>query len=205
MPQPQLLPDIGSSGLYELALPFSTRLIPNTQYVCRAIRKLNEIIAKGIDPYQEYYAPNGLSTPDYETDLNNGVCIVALQAGSGTWVYVPSSYILKFPNTNGVRYTVTALAVSLGAIPDGYNLTPLQGLIDSTVYAALGIHPTFKAIAVSNPAMVPAEDHVRLENARTANVSITEPLAARVARLTAENATLALKLQQAEEWIRNNH
>lgn len=198
------LPDIGATGLYQLAAPFAALLIPNAMYTCRAIKRFSEVSSLGVDPFETYYEPHGLTEAKYKADDKEAACIVSLQAGSGNWIYVPSTYIQAFPSTNGVKYNVTILGVSLGGIPDNLNLTPLQTLISDTVYGSLGIRPSFKTVVVSDPAMVNNEDHLKLEEARLANITITEPLAVKVYKLQQEKAVLATKLAAAEQWIKDH-
>ena len=200
----QLLPEIGATGVYQLNIPFATALVPGVRYTCRAIRKLNDFTVLGVDPFETYYAPAGLSKAKYETDFADGVCIVSLQSGVGKWVYVPSSYIKSFPNSNGIKYSVVVMGVSLGAIPDSMDTSSLQALVSDVVYGALGVQPTFKNVVVSAPMVIPSEDHLALEAMRVSNLTIRETLGAKITRLQAEKAALQFKLSELEQWVINN-
>ncbi len=201
---PNPLPDIGAIGIYRLAAPFDTQILANTMYTCRAIKRFGEVASLGVDPFKTYYQPLGLTEAKYKADDALGACIVSLQAGSGNWIYVPSTYILAFPSVNGVKYNVTIMGVALGGIPDSLSLEPLKTAMSDLVYASLGLRPSFKAVIVSEPSMIPTDDHLKLEQARVANITITEPARTTILRLQQENAALAYKLSQAEEWIKNN-
>lgn len=196
---PQLIPSIGTRGLYTLQSPFQALLLANTAYTCVAVRKLEDIIAAGADPKAEYYTVHGLDDSAYAADLAAGACIVSLQAGAGDWVYVPTSHILSMPDQGGVAYTVMALAVSLSAVPDSLDLSYLKGRIAEVVTESLGVEaPEVHALALSPTTNVSLNEHQALELARQANISETSTDHAKLLAMTAQRDALAVRVQELE-------
>lgn len=196
------VPQIGMTGLYKLKEPFDKLLLANVAYRCVAVRKLEDIVAAGGDPKELYYTNNSLSDTVYNTDLAAGVCIVSLQAGSGSWVYVPSSYIESMPDQGGIPYTTIVLATSLSAIPNSLDLSYLKNQIEDLVMDTLGVASTVREIAISQQQHLSQAEHVAIEAARAANIaaSTTE----RAQRLEAERQRDAAleKIQQLEAFIK---
>lgn len=166
------LPSIGSHGIWTLMDPFQNALVTGVGYTCLAVRNLSDITVAGGDAYNDYYFEN-YSIPQikFDEDVRNEVCIISLQSSAGTVVYVPSSYILKFPATGGVPYTAIALAVSLGAIPDSLDLSFVKAKITQVVHDALGVNPTIQLAAQSESTLVPQVAHASYEAARQLNIT----------------------------------
>jgi hypothetical protein len=201
---PQLIPGIGTTGLYELQSPFQALLLEDTAYTCVAVRKLEDIIAAGADPKAEYYIAHGLTDADYQTDLAAGVCIVSLQAGEGEWVYVPSSKIVRMPDQGGIPYTTIALAVSLGAIPNALDLSYLKTRIAELVTDTVGVAtPEVHAVAISPTTNISQTEHQTLEAAREANIAETLTDYAKLQAVTLQRDQLAQKVQELETALAN--
>lgn len=162
-----LLTDINASGIFRLRAPFDDLLPTQTTLTVKGVRKLSEIIASGIDPYEKYYEPQGISEAIYDLDFLADVSIISLTSGSGQWLYVPSTSIISYPNVNGVSYTSMILGVSLGSLADTTLLDALKTSITNVVKDALGVTPDIKEIAASASAIVSHDDHVLIENARS--------------------------------------
>lgn len=198
------VPQIGAVGVYTLAAPFDTQITPQVAYTCRSLRELSDIAAAGETIWERYYEPFGVSQTVYQQDLADNVCIVGLHAGTGEWVYVPSSHIIKAPDINGVLYSPVVLGVSLGAIPDSYQLDGLISRISNVVEATLGIKPTIKGMLISQPAIIPYEESERLEEVRRTAISDNESDYSKLQQATAALQATQSKLQQLEAWVKNN-
>lgn len=171
MSDPQILPIIGTTGLYNLKAPFETALMANTPYTCIAVRRLSDIVAAGGEPQVEYYQPYNLSDDAYQADLANDVCIISLQAAGSETVYVPSSYLASYPDIGGVPYTVLALAINIGALPDALDLTYLKTKLNADIVEVLGVDTTINVAAISRPSLMPYDMHNSLEAARQAKIT----------------------------------
>lgn len=165
---------------------------------------LSDIAAAGELIWERYYEPLGVSEEAYREDLANNACIVGLHAGTGEWVYVPSSFIVSAPDINGVLYSPVLLGVSLGPIPDTYQLDGLVSRIENVVEATLGIKPTVKGVLISQPALIPYEEAERLENARQAAITDNESDYSKLQRALSDLSLTQSKLQQLEAWVKAN-
>jgi hypothetical protein len=199
-----IIPSVGVSGLWSLASPFNSKLLPNIPYTCIAIRKLSDIVAAGGNPEADYYAINGLDNNRYISDLNNGACIITLQGGSGSIVYVPSTSINNYPDIGGVPYTVLALAINLGAIPDSLDLSYLKYRVGDVVRDTIGIQPNVNVVAISPTTLVNDRDAKAIEAARLANIGTVVTDYAKYLQAAAELNSARQKIQELESFILSN-
>ena len=199
-----LIPPIGTKGIFVLEEPFQQRLVEKVAYTCQAVRSIRDTIASGSDPFSEYYEPFELSKEQYEGDVANGAAIVSLQSGVGDWLYVPSTFIKSYPDMNGVMYTPIVLGISLGAVPDEMNLSALKSDIEALVRDTIGINSTVKSVVAGLPTLVPQEDH-RVATAARAEM-ITRSNTDRSRLLAAQETVnaLTLKVQELEAYIQDN-
>lgn len=199
-----ITPNIGAQGVYTLAAPFNALVIPNITYTCRAIRKLEDIIGNGEDPYDVYYKPHNLTKNDFLRNLNNNDCIVSLQSSAANWIYVPSSYILSYPSGAGVKYQAMMIGISLGTIPSSLDLSNLETEIKDLVYHSIGVEATTKQVVVSADLLIDNDTSDTLETVRKNRTVVKESSALTIARLNQENITLQTKLAELERFISVN-
>ena len=184
--------------------PFSTLLQSGMSYRCDAIRRFSDFIELSIEPFEEYYAPNGLTEADYEQDLENQVCMVALVSSSGHWVYVPSSYITAYPDLNGVPYTVMVLGLELGAIPNYKDLSGLKQTLSDLCRDTIGVTPTVREVAISAVQKLSQSDHDALETARQSAITNSQTDRSKLLAAQAELTQLREQYRKLEEWVRLN-
>ena len=185
-----LIPPIGTAGIYDLKAPFSARLQPKVSYKCEAVRKLSDIIEEGVDPYEEFYLPVGLSETAYQADLLNNACIVSLQSSSGHWVRVPTTYINSYPNINGVPYRGMVLGVELGPIPEYLDLAAVKVAVSNVIRDVLGVRPTVKEVAITSTQNFSQNDHDVLEGTRASLIVNSDTDRAKLLDLQARFAAL---------------
>lgn len=198
-----LIPPVGIAGLFQLASPFNNVLQTNVSYRCDAIRRINDLIALGVDPFEEYYQPFGLTQAQYDQDLINRVSIITLVSDANHFVRVPSTYLLAYPDINGVPYHVLLLGVELGAIPNYKDLTGLKQAITNLVRDTIGIVPTIREAVVSAEQKVSQQDHEVLEAARSNLIINTQTDRAKLYAAQAELATLRGQHSQLESYVKN--
>ena len=198
----EYLPDIGSSGLFTLKAPYNTLVKPNVMYTCKAIRNLNDCIAEGLDPFGYYYESVGLTETDYNIDLKNDVSIVSLQTKDGEWLYIPSNYIVKFPDMNGIVYRAIMLGISLGAVPDTLKLDALKTSMTNLVYDTLGVTSIVKEVVISVPAIVSKENHDMIEIARHNKATINMSDSLKLSKANQDLASARLKITELENYIK---
>lgn len=195
---------IGDRGVFKLKEPFAILVTPQVVYEVRALRTLNDYVAGGESPYDRFYKPFNISEKDYHLAVSKNECIVALNSGTGEWIYVPESYIEGMPSMSGIKYTNIILAVRLGAIPDTTSLEALVASIREQVMGYIGIDAEVRVSAVSQSSFIDADKHTRLENARQNKISISETDFSRAKKLEAENATLKQRVRMLEDFIARN-
>lgn len=197
-----LLPELHVSGKWKLKTPYNHLLSENIWYTCVAIRKYEELIAKGINPYQEYYQKD-YSIPEskYQEDLKAGGCIITVKAGNGSLYHFPSPYLESFPKAGGVPYQALALAIDLGALPEKEDLTLFLRAIEEVVTQHIGVDTQAKLVNLAPKELIERESHLRLEQARQAKKQAFAPQLKKIQDLQTENQTLRRKLADAERWI----
>ncbi|WP_144106736.1 hypothetical protein [Paraburkholderia sp. BCC1886] len=178
-----LTPNLNSSGSWNLTAPFAALLTSNVSYKCVAIRSLSDLIAAGADPYSLYYSANGLTQADYQADVTAGASIVSLQSSSGSWVYVPTTYISQMPGQNNISCTSIVLGVNLGPLPDSLDLTFVKTQVANAVTDSLGVsNPTVVGLAVSAKTLISSAEAAAAAAARQAVInSIGTPTAQLIA------------------------
>jgi hypothetical protein len=197
----KIILEIGMTGVFRLQPPFDSLMPAQAIYTVAAVRQLSDISAEGIDPFTTYYLPRNLSQTTYDVDFNNNVSIISLKSSVGQWLYVPETYILEYPSVNGVIYTALILGVSLGALPDTASLEPLKTAIKNIVKDMAGVDSVIKEVTVSTPALVSHSDHIAIEKARQASISIRLTDRARLSQATSDLAEARLKIKELENWI----
>jgi hypothetical protein len=200
-----ILPSIGTTGIYRLTAPFDTKLHVNVPYTCIAIRRLSDLVNSGIDPLNSIYTANSLVEAVYVQDVKNEVSVLSLQSPSGHMVYVPNSYLAGYPDISGVRYATMAIGVNLGAIPESVNLTALQQKFISTAREYLGVTAEASIVALSEPVMVSETDSHALEAARQSNIDTIVTDYSKFLAKQAQLDTALAKIAELEAFIEANH
>lgn len=196
------IPPIGTSGIYALAAPFNTDLLPSTTYRCDAARRFSDFLELGTDPFEEFYVPKGLTQEQYQQDVANQIVIISLVSASNHWVHVPSSYILSLPDINGIPYTVTILGMEMGAIPNYFDLTGLKAALADLAHATIGIRPAIKEAVISAVERVSQADHDVLEAARQQAITNSVTDRARLIALQQQYDTLKGQYDQLEAYVK---
>lgn len=174
------VPAINASGIYTLLTPFETR--PNTVYSCKAIRTFEDLYRLQQDVFKLYYEPYGLSQANFDADrISNSVSIVTLVAvevgleinpsDPKTIIYVPSSYISSFPDSNNIPYSHIVLSASLGVIPDYLDVSDTMADIGNIISEKIGITPEVNIHKALSSGVVTESMHVTAETARQAAIT----------------------------------
>lgn len=190
-----ILPSVHASGLWELTTPFNNHLTRNVQYTCIAVRRLEELALQGIDTFKVYYEPFGLTINKHQEDYAKNIAIVTIKNTAGDVKSFPSSYIVRFPSSEGVSYVNLGLGINLGSLPVSKSIDDLILKITELVKDTLGTTPTIKTIQLSEITMVSRDTHTNLENTRKANIKASDTQAAQL-------TTLKKQLQAKDTLIR---
>lgn len=177
----KILPEVGSSGVFNVLPPFDQFIIEQVQYTCTSIRSISELQTYTRSVLEEYYLVYGLTVEDYQRDLEDNELIISLRNGA-EFVYVPSRYLISYPDVSGIPYHVVSLAVTLGAIPVGSDLSVLKEKVGELVLNNTGLTPDIEEVEISATRYIDQSEH--------------EAVLARRNYLTTDNETFYLKYQK---------
>lgn len=196
-----ILPIVGSKGFHEFAAPFDTHAIENTEYECKAVRRLSDILANNEDPQKDIYEKSGLTEEDYTRDLGEDAYIVSFQSSGGHWLYIPYRYILKYPSVDGVPYRSVMIVVSLPSIPVNQDLSELKAELEDVARTSIGAEVKSKHVDSSKVILVPYELHEQTQVQRNIERNGHMTMTARQHSLKTENQELRTKIQLLEAHI----
>lgn len=194
----QKTPALFTTGIYSLRTPFT--VVANILYTCQAIRSFAEMVAAGVDIYTQYYAPVGLTQPQYQADLAGGANLVTLMATGYPPIYVPDTYIDGYPQVGNVSYATVILAVSLGPIPDGLDYTFAKTQIQNDVAAITGVTPTVTEVVVPSTDVVTPQQAQNAEAARQSAITNRTSEQTKLVALQAQFNALQTKYNALEAW-----
>lgn len=179
-------PPIYTSGVYALYQPFS---IPLTMiYRCYAVRSFDELAARDIDVYEEYYKPLDLSEKIYEEDQAAGASIVTLISVEEEYYYVPNTYIESYPGMAGLRYDRKLIILDIGPLPTTIGVDNLIDDLQDLVTKVVGVteeRAKVKLTTITMSTPVTHEEHIQLEATRRAAIRLHTPVAVQLAEQTA--------------------
>lgn len=187
-----MIPPPGTRGLYSLKAPFKTE--PAVLYTCAAIRNFPDLQNHGEDVFALYYEPLNLTQADYAADRASGAYLVTLTSDTTAPLYVPTSYILSFPNLSSQPYKWIVLSVSCGMLPDSLDLTFAKDQLAATLSDVIGTTVTVQVGSAPYTGVVTPDQHQVLEAARQAMIKNRTTDYAHVVRLTDVNASLTQRL-----------
>ncbi len=130
-------PNIYATGKWVVSTPFN--IGANDVYVCNAIRSFTELRSSGIDPYEQYYKPLGISPEDFAIDERKFANIITLSSNSNPTAYIPDTYIVSYPDATSIPYKHVVMSISLGAVADTLVLTDIKQKVAAVVESDLGI------------------------------------------------------------------
>lgn len=202
-----LIPPLNTKGIYTLRDPWVSDL--TRVYTCIGIQRFAALAAKNIDVFSTYYAPKQLTRADYDTDAALGAAILTLASDTSEPIYIPSTYLVSYPNMSTVNYYHTVLSVSLGELYAGIALEGAIEQIQNTVEGVIGVTPTVLVHVAPTQGVVTPEQHQTIEANRqaaitnnTTNTQLLLQKDATIAELQAKVAILT-KVCQDNGWIGN--
>lgn len=162
-------PPLHAKGVYTLRAPWTT--VGDAIYECIAIRSFADFVDRGQNVFQTYYAPKGLDQSVYQADLDAGAHIVTLQSETSAIIFVPDTYIDKFPDLTGVEYKRIVLSVLLGPMPDTVDLTHAKTVLGDAASDVTGVVAQVTEHVAPWAGVVSADQHATLEAARQAAIN----------------------------------
>lgn len=166
-----MIPFVGDRGTFILKAPWV--IDQKGEYTCHASRSFHELSKNNVNVYETFYKPKGISEQSYKQDADSGVVIIALRSAIGTFIYVPSSYIIGLPNGGGYAYSRRLITLDLGALPLGLSTDALRSDLSTYVNAKFGVNPSIREVELPISEVVDPDSHKALEDGRKGR--ITEP------------------------------
>jgi len=200
-----LIPPIGTRGLYSLAAPFDTALEPTELYKCAGIRSFKDIENNEKDVYETYYAPYGLTQAETKRDRKDDVVIVTLISDTYAPIYVPSSYIKSYPNLANKNYQRIILSADLGPLPDYLDLTFVKDQVATAVSQSFGVVPTVNVAVAPMGGVVTSEEADAREAARQAAIKNSTTDYAKLLKANQTIEALQSRLAVLEQIVRDHN
>lgn len=198
-----VIPMIDTAGFYELKPPLDILILKNERYVCKAIRRISELIANNQDPKTNIYDKYNIPEIDYNEDLNNDMIIISLQNDVGNWLHVPARFIVKYPEQSGIGYRSYAIGISLPAFPIYKDFTPVTTAITNLLKDMLGVTAEIKLIETSRTVLVDDATHRVNESSRNLSIVRSDTDRARYLNLIHQHQQTLDKLHALEEYVLN--
>lgn len=180
-----ITPPIHTTGLYSFFTPFVQDL--DLVFRTHAVRSFDELIARQIDPYEEYYKPKNISEKSYQEDAAMGASIVTLISAEDEYIFVPNTYIESYPGMNGLRYERKLILFDLGPLPSTFQIDYMIGDLKDLIKKGVGVDEEkakIKFTTVPMSSTVAHEDHIQLEATRRAAIQLHVPLEVQLAEQT---------------------
>lgn len=195
---------VGMKGVVNATAPFNTLINPRQIYECIGVETIDGLIAKGFEPYEDIYEPNGIDEDQFNTDSDAGVRIVTFQASTGQIVEIPETHISGLPDANGIPYRCVMLGISLSAVPDSMDLTDLKTEVGDLIFNHIGVRSEIKEVTYGEPVILSVAEHDAVEAARVNNVTNNVSSRLRANQLQSTVDALTVKVQMLEQYIKDN-
>jgi hypothetical protein len=207
-----IIPPTNTIGVWKAKAPFSVKA--SMPYCLIAIRMFEDITKLGVDVYTTYYEPfikDGDQIPgtsdtfSFKNEIDKGARILTIKSEAGEVLYIPSTFIAEFPDTDIVLYRPMIVSINLGLFKEEMDYSILLQDLEETCMANTGVDAVQTAIHAA-PATegLTTEEVAILETARQNKMANTETNIERIVRLEAENAQLRDTNAKALEVLRNN-
>lgn len=196
-----IIPEVGTSGYFNLAEPFNTLSLTFERYTVKAVRKLSDYLSNNEKPLDDIYKLAGLVQADYDADIAVDMAIVVLQSAKGHILSVPARYVLSYPIADGTIYRVSALSVMLPAMPIEKSYDLIKDEVRELIKDTLGVSCKVEVVEVSRPVMVPKEKH-DIEMQKRAQFTMGKgSTRLKLNSLRIQNQLLLDKVAELEAWI----
>lgn len=199
-----ITPPLHAQGFFTVKTPYSV----NAQllYEVIAIRSFSDISKKGEDVYSVYYKNYGLIDGQngfsFQQQVTAGANIITLLSSDGSYVYVPDTYITKYPDTSASQYRHVILSVSLGPLPDTFDTTAIVAQLQTLAAAVTGVTSPIVNVSLAPVTANPTADQAaQLEQTRLGNISLNETPQQQADRVNQENNDLTSQVSLYTEIL----
>lgn len=200
-----ITPSIGAVGIFRLKEPFDLSVIENVQYACISVKTIREASISELDFQETVYTAKGITQELYEQDLNANINIITIQNSIGDKLLVPSTYILKIPDINGVEYVPLIMGINLGVLPSKVNLAPMKQKLVQVINEYIGVENAEVKEMISGASVIISDtDHAGLESTRQNRIFANETDYTKYVAMKRERDALLLKNTALETYIKNS-
>ncbi|UKS72003.1 hypothetical protein MOA67_gp137 [Klebsiella phage KpLz-2_45] len=186
-------PALGLKGKWSLIQPWTAS--QSLIYQCTAIRFFTEMVAEGIDIFNVYYSPKGLTESDYNADLSAGAAMCVLYSSSGSVITVPDTYIETFPGIGMSNWGQVILSASLGPMRLDLDYSFLKEQMGNLISDTIGVVPEIYVDQLATIEAISTEEADAIEAARLSAITNRTSTYAQNLALQKENAELRIKIQ----------
>ncbi len=199
-----ITPTVGSGGFFELATPFDNLMAPGERYICKAVRKLSQYYANNEDPKTDIYDKYALGDDVFDSHKVQDITVASLQSEKGHWLYVPVSYILKFPDPNGIPYRAVSLVVALPAIPVNSELGYVEDAIKAILTEYMGVDTAIKRVETSRVVLVSTDKHRDTQTLRNAKITANGTDRGKYKKVLQDYNQALVRIAELERYIVDN-
>ena len=193
------IPRFNATGKWELRAPYSCSLTKS--YRCAAIENFPALEHEKIDIHSRFYAGKGLPVSVFNADRSASVVIVTMIAEDGEVIYVPSSYIIKFPNSLSVPHLYTVLSVDMGLMPTDMDYHSLVTEVNNLVQEMVGVTTETHVNVIPGENFISEEEANTMKNARHQAQNAAPSLRARAGELNDKLEGAKLKIKQLQNSL----
>jgi hypothetical protein len=165
-------PPINVVGSFVVRAPFTTA--PGAIYKCESIRGFEALDSEGVDIYDAFYKPFGLTEEQYNNDRINSIDIVTLMSLTAATIVLPSSYIVSFPTAEVIPYQHHFLVFDLGILNEDFDLKGVADYCKQALDASIGINVAYRTVTHPITEFIDPSRHEQLMRARIANQQIPD-------------------------------
>lgn len=197
-----IVPVIGSKGVYEFHAPFTPFGLSTIVYECKKITKIKDMLDNGDDPKTRVYKRHAIED-HYQSHIESDMVIVTLVSSVDKRLEVPAAFIKTMPTNNGISYHNVVLGVSLGGLRVDYDYDTVIEEIKTTIKNNVGIEPSIRVMNNSPIALVNHDQHTITETQRGIVRAEQFNIRVRNELLQKENTKLKERLNILETHIKN--
>jgi len=151
-----LSPQVGVKGVYGVLPPF---VLEDSPYECTNVATMKSLILSGVNVYDVYFKPYGLTKNEYDIAYQRNDRIITLTSDSGEELELPEYYVKSIPLLDNVIYGNKALVIELGELPLDIDLNSLVNVIKEQAITLLGVEAKCTKVALKKFRHITVQEH----------------------------------------------
>lgn len=207
-----IIPPTNTVGVWKVKLPYTVKA--QVPYWLIAVRMFEDITRLGMDVYKTYYEQyikEGETIPGtsemftFQGEIDKGARILTIKTEAGETLYIPSTFVEEFPDTDITIYRPMIVSMNLGLFREDTDYSILLQALEETAMANTGVDNVTTAIHVGpSTSGLSTADMEALELARQNKMANHETNIEKVIRLEAEIADVRGTLKEATKILKDN-